>query len=424
MPWLDLFICWIGSFLFPADKIASQPANSSKGQEFNQEYRCKFDKQTQTPFKMGCKQWSKAIKEPLVQCTWKIPRQPELLSQWGIIDAKDELLKQVLEKEKQYSTEQQEGDDCVTVHVFCPASLVLKEGDVEHTVNDCGCVEVELIDLKKIALDVPIILWFHGGGLTLGSCDFGWDDKILPLLQKQKQVTGSDTIPPVILASVEYRLAPEYPLPAASIDALSVLEYCFQSNPQRKIHVSGESAGGYLSVVCAFAAHKPYPGRITSALVMIPFLSPASDSMSYYMNGSSSIMVKIPWLRWCWCAALELQEGMDDNESQDVLAIGSNRTAWNKSKWKENEQWRKFLEPLEGIPSGLDKKENTTKYIVAVNKADPLYDDGDELMKRLTLAGADVDYIEAKGSHSIGYVVDRKGKSEMIESWRTGVFQE
>jgi acetyl esterase/lipase len=279
---------------------------------------------------------------------------------------------------------------------------------------------VENINLKDIAQDVPVLLWFHGGGLTLGSCDLGFADKIMPLLEKQKQSSGSDSVPPLLLASVDYRLAPNHPLPAASVDSLSVVDYCLKNDEERKIHVSGESAGGYLSLVSAFAAQQHYPGRVQSALVLIPFLSPAADSMSCYMNGPSSIMVSMPWLRWCWRAALEMDEIIDGEDADDVLAVGSNRTAWNKSKWKQNDQWHKFMEPLKGIPSGLNDKE--TKYIVAVNKADPLYDDGHELMRKLKEAGADVDYVEAKGSHSIGFAVDTKGKEAMFEKWRAAIF--
>jgi predicted esterase YcpF (UPF0227 family) len=88
----------------------------------------------------------------------------------------------------------------------------------------------------------------------------GLIENMNPLLNKQKQI--SESLPPVIFASVRYRLAPEHPLPAASIDALSVVDFLLQNNKERKIHVSGESGGAYLATVIAFAAHHQYPGRI------------------------------------------------------------------------------------------------------------------------------------------------------------------
>jgi acetyl esterase/lipase len=276
---------------------------------------------------------------------------------------------------------------------------------------------VESINLKDISHDVPMVVWFHGGGLTTGSSNFGWELKVNALLEKQKQVSGSECIPPLVVASVDYRLAPEHPLPAASIDALSVMDYCMKDDPERQIHVSGESAGGYLSLVSAFAGHKHYPGRVQSALVMIPFISPAADSMSYYMNGPSSLFAPASWARWCWRAALEMDDTVESED--DLLAVGSNRTAWDKSKWKQNEEWHKFLEPMEGVPSEM---ENGSKYIVAVNKADVVYDEGNELARRLKEHGADVEYLEASGSHGIGFYINRKAMAELIELWRAAIF--
>ena len=64
----------------------------------------------------------------------------------------------------------------------------------------------------------------------------------------------------------------------------------------------------------------------------------------------------------------------------NVLAVGSNHTAWNKNKWKQTEQWHKFFELIAGIPPGLDENENgRTKHIVVVKNASPLYNEGKEL---------------------------------------------
>lgn len=418
LPWLDLFLGWMVSLFMPLSKMAEHSPDSEQARNVTNDTRTKFNKHMEGPFKQGCRKWSKACSNGgLAQCTWKVPRRPELLYEWNIIDKNDELMKQQVKKE------QDENDKFVTVHLWFPVSLVTKEDGRKE--NDCGCVDVANFDLKSIDKDVPVVIWFHGGGLVLGTCDdAGWESKVSPLLNKQKHTTGSESVPPLVLLSVDYRLAPDYPLPAASIDALSVVDYCLEDDPERTIHISGESAGAYLSLVSAFAAHKQYPGRVQSALVMIPFLSPAADSMSVYMNSRSSPLVSIKWLRWCWRAALEMDDELvvDDMDETDVLAIGSNRTAWNKSKWKQNEEWHKFLEPMVGIPSGLiDKK--ATKFIVAVNKADPLYDDGKELARKLKKQGADVDYVEAKGSHAIGFMIDRKAMTELIEAWRIAIFE-
>ena len=139
------------------------------------------------------------------------------------------------------------------------------------------------------------------------------------------------------------------------------------------------------------------------------------------MNGPASFAIPVPWLRWCWRAALEM-DGDGDEAADDLVAIGSNRTAWDKSKWKKNEAWRKFLEPLEGVPSGLGDKQGTTRYIVGVCKADALYDDGVELAHNLKENGAQVTLVEANGSHAIGFDVDRAAFDALMEAWRIEIF--
>jgi acetyl esterase/lipase len=138
------------------------------------------------------------------------------------------------------------------------------------------------------------------------------------------------------------------------------------------------------------------------------------------MNGPASIAIPVSWLRWCWRAALEM-DGDGDKATDDIVAIGSNRTAWDNSKWKKNEAWRKFLEPLEGVPSGLGDKQGT-RYIVGVGKADALYDEGVELAHKLKENGAQVTLVEANGTHAVGFYVDRAAFDALMEAWRIEIF--
>lgn len=250
--WKDLIISFLLSLALPFYKVTKHNPNSDEGRKVNERLRESLNKLVDAGFSKGCRQWSKTA-GGLAQSTWKVPRRPtSILQEWGIMDKRDALMKQV-------AASSSNDNEVIDVLVWCPLSLVLKDGE-EREENECGCIEVDSIDLKAISEDVPIVLWFHGGGLTMGSPKTGLIEKMNPLLNKQKQI--SESLPPVIFASVEYRLAPEHPLPAASVDALSVVDFFLQNNKERMIHVSGESAGAYLTTVIAFAAHRQYPGRI------------------------------------------------------------------------------------------------------------------------------------------------------------------
>ena len=79
------------------------------------------------------------------------------------------------------------------------------------------------------------ILYIHGGSYTAGSIEYamGFGGVLC-------ETTGCETL------CVGYRLAPEFPFPAALEDAVSAYERILESYPPERIAVVGESAGGGL----------------------------------------------------------------------------------------------------------------------------------------------------------------------------------
>ncbi len=88
-----------------------------------------------------------------------------------------------------------------------------------------------------------LILFFHGGGFVIGS-RVSYTAPVRMLAHG----TGADVV------SVEYRLAPEHPFPAAQDDALAAWRYVVEHaaswgvDPHRVV-VAGESAGGNIAAV-------------------------------------------------------------------------------------------------------------------------------------------------------------------------------
>ncbi|HJQ05501.1 MAG TPA: alpha/beta hydrolase [Nocardioides sp.] len=88
-----------------------------------------------------------------------------------------------------------------------------------------------------------LVLFFHGGGFVIGSrASYSAPVRMLA------HGTGADVV------SVEYRLAPEHPFPAAQDDALAAWRYVVAHaaswgvDPHRVV-VAGESAGGNIAAV-------------------------------------------------------------------------------------------------------------------------------------------------------------------------------
>ena len=94
----------------------------------------------------------------------------------------------------------------------------------------------------------PCLLWLHGGGFVIG--DLASAD---PTARKLANRTGA------VVVSVDYRLAPEHPFPAAPDDCRAVLEAVVADGAAlgvdpRRLAVGGDSAGGNLAAVTAVAA--------------------------------------------------------------------------------------------------------------------------------------------------------------------------
>ena len=94
-----------------------------------------------------------------------------------------------------------------------------------------------------------MLVWFHGGGWMLGDLD-GFD----------RVARGLANASGCVLLSVDYRLAPEHPFPAAIEDADAVIAWVagpgaagLGVDPGR-VAVGGDSSGGQIAAVAALHA--------------------------------------------------------------------------------------------------------------------------------------------------------------------------
>lgn len=132
--------------------------------------------------------------------------------------------------------------------------------DVRRTriaVGGVGAVEVT-IDGKDSA---AVILYFHGGVYVIGSAEAS-----VPLVSDLARRTATKVI------TVDYRLAPENPYPAALEDARAAYEGLLQQgvDPGR-IALAGESAGAGLAVATLLALRDAGTTLPSSALLMSPY---------------------------------------------------------------------------------------------------------------------------------------------------------
>ena len=121
-------------------------------------------------------------------------------------------------------------------------------------------VEDELGDVRAFRVAAPdaargnVVLHFHGGGYLIGSAKGS-----LEYAGRLAAAVGGACY------TVDYRLAPEHPYPAAIDDAISAYRALLARGiPASSILLSGESAGGGLALALALAlrtAGDPLAGR-------------------------------------------------------------------------------------------------------------------------------------------------------------------
>ena len=134
-------------------------------------------------------------------------------------------------------------------------------GDIRKTRTSVGGVDA--IEVTVGGTDsTNVILYFHGGVYVIGSAESS-----VPLVADLARRTGARVI------SVDYRLAPENPYPAAVEDARAAYGGLLsQGVDPGDIAVAGESAGGGLAVAALLTlkgAGMPMP---SSAFVMSPWV--------------------------------------------------------------------------------------------------------------------------------------------------------
>jgi acetyl esterase len=126
----------------------------------------------------------------------------------------------------------------------------------------------------------PLLFFVHGGGMMYGDLDS--HDAVCRFLAERADVR---------VLSIDYRLAPEHPFPAAVEDCWAsfqwVSEYAEQLGavPDR-IAVGGDSAGGYLSAVTAIrAAEAGIPVAYQLLIYPVTNMAEKSDSRRIFGEG-------------------------------------------------------------------------------------------------------------------------------------------
>ncbi|MGL6160791.1 alpha/beta hydrolase [Microbulbifer sp.] len=203
----------------------------------------------------------------------------------------------------------------------------------------------------------PIVVYFHGGGWTIGDLDT--DDATC------RAITNAAAS---LVVSVNYRHAPEYKFPTAVEDAYAsvcwVADHAagFNGDPAR-LAVAGTSAGGNLATVTTLIARdREYPD-IAGQVLQVPVTNHAFDTPSYRDCATGYGLERVTG-EWFWHNYLRTPEDGAHEYASPLRAAS-----------------------LAGLPAAL----------IITAEFDPLRSEGEAYARHLESAGVPVSYHCKKG---------------------------
>jgi acetyl esterase len=198
----------------------------------------------------------------------------------------------------------------------------------------------------------PVIVYYHGGGFALG--DIAVADKPC----RQLANAGDCAV-----VSIDYRLAPEHPAPAAAEDCYAATAWVHEHAAElgvdpARIAVAGDSAGGNLAAVVPLMARDRGGPPIALQILIYPVTDFVNDHPSRAENGEGYLLTQasMEWFRDLYAAP--------DPADPYVSPL--------------------HAEDLGGLPPA----------VVVTAGYDPLRDEGNAYARRLEEAGVEVLHLE------------------------------
>ena len=203
----------------------------------------------------------------------------------------------------------------------------------------------------------PLLVYLHGGGWVIGDLDI--QDGLCRALANR---TGC------ALLSVDYRLAPEHPFPAAAEDSWAALEWAAANGSRLdvdpgRLGIAGDSAGGNLAAVSALRARDRGSPRLSVCVLLCPVTDCRTDDRSMTELAEGYFLTR-ERMAWYW----------DQYAPEGVDRTGPE------------------LSPLRADLAGL------APTVVATAGLDPLRDQGVDFARACSAAGVDTVLLHQAGT--------------------------
>lgn len=167
-----------------------------------------------------------------------------------------------------------------------------------------GAIPIRLYDPAGDGERRPLLVYYHGGGYTCGGLDCY--DALCRRLANESGFT---------VASVDYRLAPEFPAPAPGEDAFAAFVWLSAHAADlgvdaQRIAVGGDSAGGGLAASVALRARDEAGAPILHQLLVYPAVASGegAESAELFGTGHGLTTARMAFYWNCYVPRPELAE--------------------------------------------------------------------------------------------------------------------
>jgi acetyl esterase len=236
----------------------------------------------------------------------------------------------------------------------------------------------------------PLIVFFHGGGWVLGDLQTHH-----PFCSELAARSGCSVV------SVDYRLAPEHPYPAALEDCLAACRWLQHNSADLgpsdgRLLLAGDSAGGNLAACCALqlaaAAADPAALPLCGLLLIYPALDHYSTGYVSYRERARGQRLTSSLMRWFWNSYLDSRRG-DDPALQAAFPLRADN--------------------LDALPPTL----------LVTAEYDPLRDEGLAFLEKARRAGVPVTHYHYDGAEhgfacSMGLNAEAQQLLQQAAAWR------
>lgn len=221
-----------------------------------------------------------------------------------------------------------------------------------------GAIRVRLYKHHDESICEPVVIYFHGGGFMVGSLDSF--DRIC---RKIAATSGCAVL------SVDYRLAPEAPYPAATDDAWTVTQWVAANGEKwglnsARIALAGDSAGGNLVASTTHRARRAGGPAIRYQLLIYPAVDLTAASYRSKIDNAESYRLTTAAVEWFYSHYLPDRSRASEPDASPLLA-----------------------DSFVGLPQAT----------VLTAEFDPLRDEGDAYAAALRKGGVDVDHFRMEG---------------------------